>query len=205
MITTVLFCQSNSIYYRLGRLYKCDVWDEKRNALHYDGMTACIHHPPCRLWSRMRSFSTADEYEKYLALWSIRHVRNNGGILEHPQASSLFKVANLPLPGHKDEWGFTIEVDQFHFGHKARKRTWLYICGISERHELLEYRRIPGSPKFTVSTSLDSDKKEIEKNLRSATPKKFARWLVKIVCKINNLKHENKKEFQREICEESFL
>lgn len=191
MKITVLFCQDDSIYKKLNgrnRVSLCEVYDEKRNALNYTGHAAAIYHPPCRLWSRMRKFSTADENEKYLAVWSVRKVQQLGGILEHPGSSLLFDVCQLPKPGSKDEFGFTIEVDQFHFGHKARKRTWLYIVGLPMNHPLLFYKFIPGAPKYVVSTSSNNNKLELNSYERSATPKKFAKWLVKICTEINNLK-----------------
>lgn len=182
---TVLFCQSDSIYKKLG----CDIWDERRDALNWTGTEAAIYHPPCRLWSRLRAFSTADPIEKYLAMWSVRKVRSYGGILEHPKASLLFKQVGLPLPGQSDEFGFTIELDQYHFGHKAQKSTWLYICGIEPGSKLLNYSRIPGSPKYVFSTSKSLDAKpELNAKERSATPIRFAKWLVKICTEINNLK-----------------
>lgn len=188
-VTTVLFCQSNSIYNKLGRLYPCDTWNEKRNALNWQGNEACVYHPPCRLWSKLKNFSTADENEKYLAVWSVRKIQEYGGVLEHPAYSSLWKCCNLPKPGKKDQFGFTIEVDQFHFGHKAQKKTWLYIVGLPINSELLHYRKIPGKPKFQVSALRFEPKPRLNKKLSNATPKKFAKFIVKIVDKINNLKN----------------
>lgn len=184
----VLFCQEESIYKKL----KCDVYDEKRNALNYDRAEAAIYHPPCRLWSRLKIFSTADESEKYLGVWSVRMVRNNGGILEHPAHSDLFKCCNIPKPGQGDEWGFTVEVNQFDFGHKIYKKTWLYIVGLPKDSEMLYYPKRPGKPKHKFFTKKQkSGLPEILKSERSGTPKKFAKFLVKICLKINNLKKQN--------------
>ena len=70
--------------------------------------------------------------EKQLAYFALAQVRLNGGVLEHPAGSRLWKEAPLPMPNEFfDEFGgFTIEVDQFDFGHVAHKKTKLYICGI---------------------------------------------------------------------------
>jgi len=79
--------------------------------------------------------------ERELALFSIDIVRRNGGIIEHPSGSRLFKGghgATLPDVGDlTDEYGgFTIAFDQFDFGHVASKPTKLYICGYPRNHPL---------------------------------------------------------------------
>jgi len=188
----ILFCQENSIYKDLG----CDVYDEKRNALNFEGGSPAVYHPPCRLWCKLKHFSTADESEKYLAVWSVRMVRNYGGVLEHPAGSSLFQCCRIPLPGQSDEFGFTIELDQFHFGHMAQKKTWLYICGISKDDPVIKYREIPGKPKYMMSESRQeklNGAKEVPKQKRSSTPKRFAKFLIRIVNKIEDLKSVKKR------------
>jgi hypothetical protein len=179
----VLFCTSDSVYKKLG----CDVWDEKRDALTWMGKQPGIYHPPCQLWCRMRYFSTRPEFEKYYALWAVNKVRSYGGILEHPKASRLFKVMNLPKPGFYDEFGFTIEIDQFNYGHKARKSTWLYICGLqlNDVKHLLS-KKIPGKCKYVCSTSKRGIKPELSQNERNKTPLQMAKLFVKIIHKINN-------------------
>lgn len=188
MKVPVLFCQENSIYKKLN----CDVYDEKRNALNYSDTKAAIYHPPCRLWSKLRLFSKADEYEKYFAVWSVRMVRNFGGVLEHPAYSKLFSCCNIPRPGESDEYGFTIEVNQFDFGHKIHKKTWLYIVGLDNR-EILYYVKRPGKPKHKFFTKASrSSLPEISKHDKSATPIKFARYLIRIVKHIENVKKQPK-------------
>jgi len=50
--------------------------------------------------------------EKQLAYFALAQVRLNGGILEHPAGSRLWKEAPLPLGDNVDEFGgFTIEID----------------------------------------------------------------------------------------------
>jgi hypothetical protein len=182
----VLFCTEDSIYKKLG----CNVYDEKRNALTWSGNEPAIYHPPCRLWSRMRTFSTADESEKYFALWAVNKVRSYGGILEHPGSSNLFNFMNLPKPGSSDEFGFTIEIDQFNYGHLARKRTWLYICGIEcQQVEPLLSKKIPARVKYVCSSSKSGGKPELNQKERNKTPIRMAKAFVKIIEKINNSKH----------------
>lgn len=186
---SILFCESDSIYKKLG----CDVWDERRNALNFSDKKPAIYHPPCRLWSRLKGLSNADENEKYLAIWAVRNVQLNGGILEHPADSTLWKTCNLPAPGSTDHYGgFTIVIDQFHFGHKARKRTWLYIVGLKPNDKLLRYKTIPGAPKYWLGSNKRPGRKQaMPAREHSSTPIRFAKYLVKICVKINNSKIRN--------------
>jgi hypothetical protein len=73
--------------------------------------------------------------EKDLAWFALEKVRKNGGVLEHPKGSRLWKEASLPLPGEfpDEHGGFTLLIDQYHFGHVARKWTHLYIVGIEPK------------------------------------------------------------------------
>ncbi len=67
---------------------------------------------------------------------ALNAVRAYGGVLEHPAHSVAWERFKLPKPGaggwtssFDDHYGLTIEVSQVAFGHKARKRTWLYAVG----------------------------------------------------------------------------
>ncbi len=180
---TVLFCQEDSIYKSFP---VCDVWDEKRNALNFNELIPIIAHPPCRKFSRMRGLSTAPEVEKELAYFAAHHIKKYGGILEHPAFSILWKEANLPNPGEIDKFGgFTLVISQFWFGHKADKLTWLYIVGLKEG-DLPPIPFALGEPLFTCSLSHVERpaKPEIPKRERSATPRKFAEWLIETVQRI---------------------
>ena len=186
-MVTVLFCTENSIYKKLG----CNVYDKNRDALSWSGKEPAIYHPPCQLWSRMKYFSTAPESDKYYALWSVNKVRSYGGILEHPAASSLFNLMNLPKPGRSDEFGFTVEIDQFNYGHLARKKTWLYICGIEPGLVMpLLSKKIPARCKYVCSTSKRGHKPELNQKERNKTPIRMAKTFVKIIEKFNNSEHE---------------
>ena len=117
-------------------------------------------------------------------LYSVLRVRQNGGILEHPAYSKLWKVAGLPRPGARyDEFGgYTIDIDQSWFGHKARKRTWLYIVGVKQS----ELPLIPLSfdaIQFVIASKKSSKmrggiKNEVSKAEREHTPEKLAKWLI---------------------------
>lgn len=177
----VLYAMNDSIY---KQYCECDVYDENRDARSFPGGLPVIAHPPCRLWSKMRHFSTAPESEKLLAFHAVEQVRKNGGVLEHPSSSTLFDCMNLPHQsnGYDDYGGFTLGIHQYCFGHKARKPTKLYIVGIKKR----QLPQIPikmGDPEYVVASSKRKHSKPLKKLTRKgriATPKIFAEWLIEL-------------------------
>lgn len=61
-----------------------------------------------------------------------------GGVIEHPEASHAWSEFGLVKPPHVGGWikagdgiGWTVCVEQGHYGHMARKKTWLYVVGCS--------------------------------------------------------------------------
>jgi hypothetical protein len=181
----ILFAMEKSIYHQYA---ECDVYDKRRNALSFNGGLPVVAHPPCRAWGRLRSFAKPEPGEKELAFFAVDMVRKYGGVLEHPESSKLWEEANLPFGLNKDEYGgWTLKVDQFWWGHKARKKTWLYICGI-ERNQV-SYPLCFDAIQYTVSTTMHrgrkyfKPKKSISVRDRSATPKLFAEWLINLAKK----------------------
>lgn len=64
---------------------------------------------------------------------------HGGGVLEHPEASAAWSAFGLIAPPRDGGWiaagdfiGWTCCVEQGHYGHRARKATWLYAAGVSE-------------------------------------------------------------------------
>ncbi len=67
---------------------------------------------------------------------------DGGGVLEHPEASGAWDAFALHRPPRAGGWivaddvgGWTCCVEQGHYGHRARKATWLYANGV-ERPDL---------------------------------------------------------------------
>ena len=117
-----------------------DAYDVERNALSYTGSRPAIYHPPCRLFSKLRAFSTADDSEKYLAHWSISQIRQYGGILEHPLSSLLVKEYNVKGFNVFDEFGGVwLKIHQSDFGFYTIKPTALYVVGVSSLRQLPPY------------------------------------------------------------------
>lgn len=183
-MVAVLFARKDSVYKTIPGT---DVYDIDRDARNYNGNFPVVAHPPCRAWGKLKGFAKPRPDEKALAFFAIDQVRRNGGILEHPAYSSLWQAAGLPRPGAgKDDWGgYSIDIDQVWFGHKARKRTWLYICGI-DTNEVC-YDLSFELPTHVVTTS--NRKKggaslpEITKAEREHTPVKLAKWMVELARK----------------------
>ena len=179
---TALFCRSDSAYKTRP---DWDVYDADRDALTWGGGTPCVCHPPCRTWGVLAHMAfNARQGEKELALWSIDRVRINGGIIEHPAGSKLFKG---PLPGvgffPDDYGGYTIEIDQFDFGHVAHKKTCLYICGV-------DFSSLPGLPcKRNEHTDRSicgniPGTKRCTQYQREYTPKNLIDWFEAVLSKI---------------------
>ena len=141
----VLFARKDSRYKSMEGF---DVYDIDRDARNYVGSYPVITHPPCRAWGMLSHMANPRHDEKDLAWFSLKKVRENGGILEHPKGSRFFKEAGCPDVGEGyDEFGgFTILIDQFDFGHVAHKNTKLYICGI-------KIEELPLLPEKNMSTT----------------------------------------------------
>lgn len=177
----VLFARSDSVYKGLAGT---DVWDQDRDALKWPGGAPIVAHPPCGPWGRLAQFCKKPPEQRAFALWAVNQVRLNGGALEHPATSKLWPEARLPEPGEYDAWdGFTMVIDQFWFGHRASKRTRLYICGTTPA-ALPEYSLKIGEAPCVVDTARGIGKGHpnfrpcITKPEREHTPIALAEWLL---------------------------
>jgi hypothetical protein len=163
----VLFARTDSVYKTFSF---CDVFDIDRDARTWPGGNPVIVHPPCRAWGRLRSFSRPAPGERDLGFFAVAQVRKNGGVLEHPVTSLLWREAGLPAPGAGvDEFGgWSMSVPQFWFGHLADKLTWLYVVGCDPS-------RVPALPFVLGQASIKVD--HMSHAEREKTPEKFAVWL----------------------------
>lgn len=177
--TTVLFTRTNSIYNELNT----DTWDINRDATNYTGNDPVIAHPPCRAWGNFSQWAKPREGEKMLAVWATKLIQKNGGVLEHPKTSKIWETMKLPKPGQIDKYGgWTLNIDQYWFGHRAIKNTTLYIVGTAQRN-------IPDIPiKFRY---LITPVEQMGKQEREATPKELAKWLIKLIEIIKENKKNN--------------
>ena len=81
-----LFVRADSIYKTLPGV---DAYDIERDARTYDGPWPVVAHPPCRAWGRLRTFAKPRPDERNLARLAVALVREFGGVLEHPENSTL--------------------------------------------------------------------------------------------------------------------
>lgn len=182
-----------------------DVWDEKRDANLYDGPRPVVAHPPCQRWGRYwgggpmlhgtpQQKTLGDDGGCFDA--AILTVRTCGGVLEHPEASHAWRAHGVRKPPRWGGWidagdgiGWTCCVEQGHYGHRARKATWLYAAHVADLpdaiwgpsvgvrldegfHTVAERRAARESgraPRVRLSTA---------DNIR--TPVAFAEWLIEL-------------------------
>ena len=116
-----------------------DPWTERRDARRYPGPFPVVAHPPCARWGRYWSGGPVQHGTRKLGddngcfAAALAAVRCWGGVLEHPEASHAWWSFGLNRPPYTGGWvvadfhgGWTCCVEQGHYGHAARKATWLY-------------------------------------------------------------------------------
>lgn len=184
MTVAVLFARADSHYKALP---DCDVWDAQRDARRWPGGCPVVAHPPCRAWGQLRSWAKPAPGEIELAPWAVEQVRRWTGVLEHPARSMLWPTVGLPEPGEIDfAGGWTLVVDQFWWGHRARKRTRLYIVGCAPR-DIPAMPLTLGDAPCTLGLYSRRDRARcrpsISKPEREHTPPELARWLVELAAR----------------------
>lgn len=133
-----LFVQTNGAYFGLPDV---DPWDEARDARRYAGPHPVVAHPPCERWGRYWSGGPSAKVRRKLGddnncfKSALHAVARWGGVLEHPEASKAFAAHGLRHPARAGGWDSRWEwygkrywvccVEQCHYGHPARKATWL--------------------------------------------------------------------------------
>lgn len=138
-----LYVQTGGCYFELPDV---DPWDEARDARTYAGPYPVVAHPPCARWGRYwfggPTWIAAGKPRKVLGddggcfVAALAAVRRWGGVLEHPEGSHAWRRFELNIPPKSGGWimadwdgGWTCCVEQGHYGHPARKATWLYVHG----------------------------------------------------------------------------
>jgi len=187
MTVAELFIRSDSIYKQLPGV---DAYDAERDARTYDGPWPVVAHPPCRSWGRLRTFAKPRADERNLARLAVALVREFGGVLEHPDSSTLWAAQRLPEPGQVDAFGgWTLGISQHWWGHRAEKLTRLYIVGCRPRdipampmalgeasHVIAQHRTLPDGSRLVKG--MQGWRPEVSKAEREHTPPELARWLV---------------------------
>lgn len=146
-----------ALYVETGGCYfgtdAVEPWDEVRDARLYAGPWPVVAHPPCQRWGRFWHGSTRKPHQFELGddggcfEAALASVRRWSGVIEHPADSHAFAHFRLPIPIRGQGWtmltdeygGRSCYVEQGHYGHAARKASFLYAVGISFAE--LEWRR----------------------------------------------------------------
>jgi hypothetical protein len=139
-MVAALYVLPRGVYFGLPDV---DPWDRARDARLYPGPWPVVAHPPCERWGRywhggpsVRVRKTKGDDAGCFAA-ALAAVRRWGGVLEHPQASAAWAAFDLNEPPFWGGWvnadqvgGWTCCVEQGHYGHRARKATWLYAAHV---------------------------------------------------------------------------
>lgn len=138
MIVAALYVDTDGAYYGIPGV---DPWNEARDARMYRGGSPVVAHPPCQRWGKYWHGAPNNPHRYRLGedggcfASALTAVRNYGGVLEHPAHSKAWRFFGLLSPPQNGGWvradeygGWTCHVEQGHYGHIARKPTWLYAC-----------------------------------------------------------------------------
>ena len=192
-MVAVLFARADSVYKTLPGV---DVYDIERDARTYDGPWPVVAHPPCTRWSMINGVvlsrypHKAEEFawgnDGGTFRFALDTVRRVGGVLEHPAGSRAWQHFGLPRRGRTpDEFGgWTAEIRQVDWGHRAEKRTWLYIVGAGPD----DLPPMPAPRRHTAVVVRMPECKTFEimgKAEREHTPPELAHWLVELARRCN--------------------
>lgn len=204
---SALFVAKGGCYFEIPDV---DPWDKSRDARGYTGPWPVVAHPPCERWGRYWGGSPTqwprlilgDDQGCFEA--ALKAVRSYGGVLEHPEGSHAWRAFHLKLPPHHGGWvsadfdgGWTCCVEQGHYGHQARKKTWLYAHGVDLPslkwgrssadgrlddgfHSAAErqiWKETSRGPRYVSRTGICQ---RLSKRARSATPEAFRDLLLAI-------------------------
>ena len=185
-----LFVEVGGCYYGLEDV---EPWGIDRDAMTYQGPHRVIAHPPCQRWGNLA-------YANY-ARWGGEHNRPGndggcfkfaydavckwGGVLEHPAATRAFATYGIPKPvgvgwQNVDTNQWVCEVWQSAYGHRARKRTWLFYVG--DEPQELNWNRPAGTHQigFQDQRGKARNKPTLSKKEANATPLAFRDMLIEL-------------------------
>ncbi len=188
-------CTVAALYVEAGGVYSglpdVQMWAVDRDARFYPGPHPVVAHPPCARWCRLAALVESqggrvrgDDDGCFRA--ALGAVRKWGGVLEHPAFSAAWPAFDLPTPHIGGAWqrgicgGWSCHVEQVHYGHRARKATWLYAFDVTWLPSL---HWGPGEATATVTSSARAPGTkipEMPKSERKATPLPFRDMLLEI-------------------------
>ncbi len=169
-----------------------DAWPLERDARQYQGPFPVIAHPPCQLWGPMANVNFArygGEHNRPgndggCFASALESVNKFGGVLEHPAFTRAWVAHGLIRPclgiWIKCGDGWVTEVWQSAYGHRARKRTWLYC--VSYHLPSLKWDKVNGTHQIGGHDQRGKEKNKptISGKAASATPREFLEVLYQI-------------------------
>lgn len=181
-----LYIQRGGVYWNLPGV---DAWDETRDARNYNGPWPVVAHPPCNVWCQLAHMNQKRWGHKVgdddgCFDHALRCVQQFGGVLEHPAYSYAWAAFGLPAPTagcwKRDITGAWVsEVSQVAYGHRARKRTWLYaVCACPPSLDWSE--PAPTAQVGWCANHGDSALPRISKKAAEVTPLAFREMLMSI-------------------------
>lgn len=146
-MVAALYVEKGGVYFGLPDV---DPWDVDRDARGYAGPHPVVAHPPCERWGRYWSGGPSSRVRRIKGddggcfKAALAAARTWGGVLEHPEASHAFAAHGLKKPPRAGGWvsagdvfGWVCCVEQGHYGHRARKATWLYVVADEKPTDLI--------------------------------------------------------------------
>ena len=188
-MVAALFVDARGIYASRAGV---DCWGEARDARAYPGPFPVVAHPPCASWgryaktrptSRARGPLAGDDAGCFAA--AAAAVRRFGGVVEHPAASKAWPAFGIPAPPATGwarvllwpESAYVCAVEQGHYGHAARKPTWLLYVGPPPPPLIWGPSTVPGRPGPSRCRGI---LERMSKGQRLATPPAFAHELLRL-------------------------
>ncbi len=186
-----LFVQKDGCYSGMDNV---DPWCVDRDAMLYFGDLPVVAHPPCQLWGSLAFVN----YKRWggehnrpgndggCFEFALQSVVRCGGVLEHPAFTRAWEKYGLTRPSgtgwsENEQGGYVCEVWQSAYGHKARKRTWLYYYSpLGNEPFALKEDREPGTHQVGCcdSRGKSRNKPTLSKKEANATPKSFRDELI---------------------------
>ena len=185
-LIAALYVHTDGCYYGLDGV---DPWGIHRDARLYAGPDPVVAHPPCNVWCQL-AYMNQKRYGHRVGddlgcfAKALCAVQDFGGVLEHPANSYAWPAHCLQRP-LRGSWqrcidgAWVTEVSQSAYGHRARKRTWLYsVCASPP---LLDW----SEPAPTAQVSFcknhgNSSLPRMSKKAAAATPPAFRDLLLSI-------------------------
>lgn len=191
MLVAALYVEEDGVYARVPYV---DLWPERRDARKYAGPLPVVAHPPCQRWG---AFALAN-YSRWggehnrpgndggCFVSALQAVRMWGGVLEHPAKTYAWAAHGLQKPTgigwrQTDDGGWTCEVWQSAYGHRANKATWLYYYGARPPFDL-RWERPRGTHQvgFQDRREKERNKPVLSKAEANATPADFRDDLIRL-------------------------